>query len=216
MNIDRRLNLVVPIYDEEGKTVVAQAHSMPLSVEVVDRYAVILAQTYAQIFSRGLGIVGGPAIALRLLKDIATNDGLWDDPPGRPGAGVASGLVAEMRRLTNVVARQKDGSWAPVPLAVAAQTGAITAEDAAEVENAVAFFTVASAMLPRAQRKDLLEAALGILGAQVTSSTFTDLCASLRTSTATASSGEKSPAPAHAGPRHATATRDGKPASVPV
>jgi hypothetical protein len=216
MNIDRRLNLVVPIYDADGKNVIAQAHSVPLSVEIVDRHAVILAQTYAQIFSRGLGIVGGPAIALRLLKEIAVAGGKWDDAPGQPGSGVANGLVAEMRRLTNIAVKEKDGTWAALPLAVAVDRGTLSAEDAAEAENAIAFFTVASAMLPRAQRRDLLEAALGILGAQVTSSTFTDLCASLRTSTATGSSGEKSPAPVPAGPHRATATRDGKPASVPV
>ena len=215
MHIDRRLNLVVPIYSDDGKTVVAQVHSTPLSAEVVDRYAIILAQTYSQIFSRGLGIVGGPAIALRLLREIATNEGRWDDVPGQPGSGVASGLVEEMRRLTNVAVKQKDGTWANLPLAVASQQGAITAEDLAEVENAVAFFTVASAMLPRAQRKDLLEAALGVLGARVSSSSFTEHSASLRTSTETGSSGEKSPAPA-AAPRHANAVRDGKPASVPV
>jgi hypothetical protein len=215
MKIDRRLNLVVPVYGDDGKTVVAQVHSTPLSIEVVDRYFLILAQTYSQIFSRGLGIIGGPAVAMRMLREIATTEGQWENQPNATVAGVKSGLVEEMRRLTSVGVKQPDGSWNAVPLSVATSQGALSEEDVSEVENVIAFFTVASAMLPRAVRREMLDSALGLLGAQTSSSNTTEFFASLKTSTATGSSGEKSPAPASAGPGNATATRDGKPASVP-
>lgn len=205
--IDRRLRLVYPIYDETLKNMTAQVHSTPLSLDVVERHSIILSQTYNAIVTRGLGIVGGSTATLALIKEIATAEGRWDE--------VRIGLIEEIRRLTNVAVKQADGTWHQLPLAVAVQQGAIDPEDLVEVENVIAFFIVVSAKAPRSIRRDML-VPLEISGAQISLLNTTEFFASLRTSTATDSSGEKSHATAHAGPGRATATRDGKPSSVPA
>lgn len=232
MKIDKRLNLIVPVYgdpvpllDEKGKPVlgedkqprmmtpvIAHVHSVPLSEEVVDRHFMVLGQTYSAIFSRGLGIAGGPAIAMRLLKQIATETNVWEDRDGE--VGVKNGLVEEIRRLTTVIIPGKDG-WQQVPLQVAVDGGNISAEDRTEVENAIAFFIAASAVLNRAMRRPMLEAAAELWGAHVSSSTSTELASSLGTSTVTGSSGPKSPAPAPPAAAGASATVDGKPSLLP-
>jgi len=237
VKIDKRLNFVVPIYGDEQpllddkrqpvvkdgrpvmhEPVVAHVHSTPLSVELVDRYFMTLAQTYSAIFSRGLGIAGGPAIAMRLLRQIAMENNAWaDGPDGSPG--VERGLVEEVRRLTNVAALV-DGSWQQVPLKVAAQRGVIDDEDVSEVENAIVFFICISAVLNRSMRRPMLEAAAELWGAQITSSSCSELMSSLLRSRGTGNSGETSPAPGPAAPSRgggsANATLDGKPSSVPV
>lgn len=243
MRVDKRLHLVVPIYeDEEGGRIVAQVHSTPIAEEIVDRYFMVLGQTYSAIFSQGLGLASGPSHAMRVLRHIATERGVWNDDPKSGMVGVEKGLVEEMRRLTMVAVSVRDGDqpcgcqeadrasckrcggsgrvprfrWDQVPLQVAVDQGVLSRDDLTEVENAIAFFIVASATLPRAQRPAMLKAASDLWGAQVSSSSFTEWFSSLRTSTATASSGAKSPAPASGAPANANATVDGKPASVPV
>jgi len=212
MRIDKRLHLIVPVYaDEEGGDVVAYVHSTPIAEEVVDRYFMVLGQTYSTIFSQGLGLAGGPPHAMRVLRHVATERGIWFDDPKTQAIGVERGLVEEMRRLTMVSALGKDGKWEGIPLAVAVDRGVLSAEDKTEVENAIAFFIVASATLGRAQRPGMLRAAAGLWGAQISSSNFTEWMSSLKTSTATANSGEKSPAIANAKPAPATAPREGIP-----
>jgi hypothetical protein len=225
------LNLVVPVYgeevpklDAEGKPVmengepvveqpvIAYVHSTPLSAETVDRYFMILAQTFAAVFNNGLGIATGPAVAMRILRSLAQEQKVWEDGPGL--VGVKNGVVAEIERLT-MVSVPNGKEWSAVPLSVAIDRKFISEDDKTEVENAIVFFIVASATLARAQRKALITAAAGLWGAQTSplnSSEFTD---SLKTSTGTVSSGGTSPAPAPGAPGPANATVDGKPALVP-
>jgi hypothetical protein len=234
MRIDKRLNLVVPIYGEEipkldaaGKPVmengepvteqpvIAQVHATPLPSEVVDRYFMILAQTFSAIFSNGLGVLGGPAVAMKLLKSLSRDQKIWDDDPRTGLVGVKKGVVDEIERLTTV--NVPDGSgWTPVPLAIAVERNFISEEDKAEVENAIVFFIVGSATLARAQRKEMLTAAAGLWGARTSPLSSTEFTDSLKTSTGTVNSGEKSPAPAPSAPGPANAMVDGKPASLPV
>lgn len=217
MRIDKRLNLIVPIYsDEEGSDVTAYVHSTPLPEGVVDQYFMVLGQTYSAIFSQGLGLAGGPPHAMRVLRHIATERGVWNDDPATGQAGVQRGLIEEIRRLTNVAALDKDGRWDQLPLQVAVDRGVLSTDDRAEVENAIVFFIVASATLGRAQRPGMLRAAAELWGARISSSTFTELVSSLKTSTETANTGGTSPAPANAEPAHANATVAGKRRSVPV
>lgn len=192
MRIDKHLNLVVPVYDDDGKTVVAYAHSTPLAAEFVDRHFLLLAQTFAAVFNQGLGRAAGPAVAMRLLRQIAVNTKSWDNADGSQGD--AQALVAEIRRLTTVLV-PADGGWQQVPLEVAVDRKVLSAEDRAEVENAVVFFIASYATLPRNQRREMLEAAVELWGAQLTSSTATDFVSSLKTSTAAVNTGAKSPAP---------------------
>jgi hypothetical protein len=216
MRIDRKLNLVVPIYEDnsDDSPVIAYVHSTPLAEVVVDRYFMVLGQTYNAIFSQGLGFAAGPGHAMRVLRHIATERGVWEDQKDGT-TGVARGLVEEIRRLTNVAAIDKEGRWNALPLAVALNQGVISEDDKTEVENAIAFFIASCATLNRAQREGVLKAAGEIWGAQISYLGFTEFLNSLRTSTATGNSGEKSPADADAKPGHATAPTAGKRSSIP-
>ncbi len=212
MRIDKRLHLVIPVYSDDGE-IVAYVHSTPLDEEVVDRYFMVLAQTYAAIFSQGIGLAAGPSHALRILKFVATERGVWfDDSSGK--IGVERGLIEEIRRLTMVAALSKEAKWEQLPLQVAIDRGVLNNEDRSEVENAIVFFIVGCATIPRVSRQGLLGAAAELWGAQVTSSPFTEWLSSLKTSIATVSSGARSPAIAKEEPARANATVGGKPSRV--
>lgn len=213
--IDKKLNLIVPVYGEpeprieNGKPafdpetkkpiidepVIAWVHSTPIARDLFERYFRVIAGAWTMMMGGGMGITAGPACAALCLKDVAERQRAWEDDPATGTAGVRTGLLEEIRRLTNVIALT-DSGWQPIPLAIAVDQGRINEEDAREVENAIVFFIVASAMLNRAQRAPMVTVAADLWGAQVSSLTSTEWLASLRTSTGTASSGEKSPAPA--------------------
>ena len=213
LRIDRRLNLVIPVYEDDGAAIRAYVHSTPLAREHADLYFLILAQTFSQIWNQGLGAAAGPGVALKLLTKIAKDGGEWEDRKDGE-KGVKNGLIEEIRRLTMVVI--KDGSaWSPVPLQVAVDRKIINGDDQSEVENAIVFFIAVSATLNRVQRRGMIEAACGLWNAQTTSSNATEYAASLPTSIATVSSGESAPAIVDESSESANATVDGKPLSVP-
>lgn len=216
MRIDRRLYIVIPIYESgEDSPVLAYVHSMPLAEEVVDRYFMTLGRTYTTIFSSGLGLAAGPAHAMRVLRATAEANGEWFDDPKAGKTGVQTGVVEEVRRLT-MVAALHDGKWEQLPLAVAVDRGVLTAEDLREVENAIVFFIVSYATLDRKQRGPVLSGAAALWGAQISSLSFTEWVSSLKTSTATGNSGEKSPAAAKESSGPAPAPPAAKRSSVPI
>jgi hypothetical protein len=149
-----------------------------------------------------------------LLKKTAKDMNLWDRPDGAPGEGQL--LFENIRRLTTVAVPAAGGGWENVPLHVAVNRKFLSADDQHEVENAIVFFIVNSAMLPRQSRAETLEAAVGLWGARLSSSNSSDFTASLKKSKGTASSGETSPVPAPEERAGASATKDGKRSSVPV
>lgn len=234
MKIDRRLNLVVPIYgdplpktDEKGTAVkdgagkpvmvtpvVAHVHSAPISAEVAERYFVPLAQTFSGIFNLGLGVAAGPGVAAKLLRKLSVDGGVWEDDPRTGAVGVKNGLLEEIWRQTSVIAKIDNGGWTPVPLPTASARGLISAEDRAEVENAIVFFTAVSATLGRAQRTEMLEAACALWDARLSSLNSSEEAHSLPRSIAIASSGASAPATAPVPQPAANAARDGRPSSV--
>lgn len=211
MRIDKGLFLAIPIYDDdEGQTVHAWVHSTPLSREAVERHVRILGPVHSAIYSQGYGQVAGPAAAMMLLKKHAEDTGQIDGP-----AGVGA-LIAEIKRTTTVLVPGEPGqAWTPVPIDAAVQRSFITDDDRAEVENAIAFFICGSALLPRAMRRAMLDGGVGLWGAQISPLDSTAFAASLRTLSATANSGERSPASAPSAAVSANATVDGKPALLP-
>lgn len=220
MKIDRRLNLVVPLYEDtqDASPVIAYVHSVPLSMAVVDRWFIMLGKTYNAIMSEGFGMAAGPAHAARILRHLATANGVWTDSVGKEGSrevGVENGLLAEIRRLTNVLL-PADGKWKMVPWAVASEQKMISEEDVSEVENAIVFFIAAYATLNRGQREAIITKSAEVWGAQLTSLDITAFGSSLRTSTVIDNSGGTSPAPAKDDAGLANATVDGKRRSVPV
>jgi hypothetical protein len=180
MRINKPLNFVIPLYD--GDQPYCWVHSTPIRQETFERWHLLIAKTFASIYGEGLDYRVGPRVASLRLRGIAEAMGQWEGPQG-----AQAGLVAEIRRLTNVVDPSRPDV---VPWQVAVDQKMIDPSDVSEVENAVTFFTVASHMHRRHELKTVLEGAAGIWSAQVTSSNCTEFSASLRTSTAVESTGE--------------------------
>ena len=189
MKIDRRLNLVQPIETDTG---MIYLHSTPLSREVWENYFLVLSKTYAAILSEGLTVIGGPPVARMLLKRIAQNSGIWEGE-----AGVERGLLAEIRRLTNVVMPTASG-WQTVPYEQVLGQGSIDEDDLAVAEGAIVFFICVSAVQRGRQNREklmiLLNGVRAAWGAQNTSLDATGFAASLPTSTPDENSGAKKPA----------------------
>jgi len=183
MRVDRRLNIVVPVETAEGEVFV---HSTPISSDAFRRYYLLIAKTFAKIYNQGLGALAGPRVAAHLLRDAAIEQaGPLADEEAREAAGrEAEGLLAEIRRLSNVAAPTREG-WATIPYQEAIDRGAISKEDADDVENILVFFIVASAM-QRGEELDTVRKMTGQLyDARFTSQNYTAWVASLPTSTAT-------------------------------
>jgi hypothetical protein len=180
MKIDKKLNLVIPVtQDDDSKIYV---HSTPISSEVFDTFFLPIAKTFSAIYSEGLGIIAGPRVADKLLRKVSKDLGIWDGPDG-----VQMGLINEIHRNTLVLAAGKKG-WEMIPFDHAARD-ILSKDDVAEIEAALTFFTVASAMHRKSDQAEILGGAMKLWGAQIESLTSTEYMNSLRTSTAVASIG---------------------------
>lgn len=177
MRISPQLNLVVPVEQDDGT--VAYVHSTPLSREVFERYFIVISKTFAALYASGLGPIAGPRVAAMMLKKIATDAGEWDGP-----GGVEAGLVAEVRRLSNVVTPK-----GIIPMQEAVDQKFFSPRDQSEVENAVAFFIVASSMHRRSVLEATLEGLAALWGGSTTSLNSTEFAASLPTLTPAAPTG---------------------------
>lgn len=181
--IDKQLHLVIPIYDEDGETIRAYVHATAISADIFDKYFLVISKTFAALHNEGLGNVAGPRVADKMLRLVSEQLKMWDGD-----GGVKKGLIAEIHRLAVVLAPGEDG-WEATPFADAKKRKLIGEDDAAEVEGALVFFTCSSLMLVRTLRPVMLEGAASLWGAQISSLDSTAYLASLRTSTAAASTG---------------------------
>lgn len=181
MKLNRKLHVVIPVYDEDGATVSAYVHYTPISREVFEAHHVLLAKTFAYIHSEGLGAVAGPRIASLLMRKVAKAD--------RDEAGAAT-LMNEIRRLANALVKSPTG-WEAMPFQDVVDRNLFDDGDLSEVENALVFFTVDLAMLQRSVRQEMVAGAASLWGAQISQQSFTEFQASLRTSIVDASSGAR-------------------------
>lgn len=177
MRIDRKLNLVLPLERADGTIYV---HATPISREVFEASFLLVSKTFAEIYTQGLNSTVGPRVAAMLLAKIAAD-------MGAPEA--AAGLMNEIRRLANVIAPGPQG-WTTLPLQSALTEGLIGDDDAAEVENAIVFFTVASAIHRKAVLKPILQGAAELWGGQIESLNCTEYANGLSTSMPGANTGE--------------------------
>ncbi|HEY0181259.1 MAG TPA: hypothetical protein VGC09_00490 [Rhodopila sp.] len=181
MLIDRKLNLVVPIEREHGTIYV---HSTPIGREVFDSYFIILGMAHSQIFKRGMDFVGGPRLAAKMIEHVARQERAWEGP-----TGVENGLMAEIKRLTNVLMPSPQGSgWTMLPLDVVATMDVLTEDEYAETLGVICFFTLVSAMTLKKQRPSFLSMMTGFCQVQTTSLDCSEFVNSLPTSTGTGSS----------------------------
>jgi hypothetical protein len=185
MKINRRLNMVIPI-DNDGVTI--YVHSTPIDRSMFEAYFEPIARTFTSVYAGGYGTVSGPRVALMVLRKVSTQMGMWDGD-----GGVEKNLLVEIRRLTNVVTPSTTG-WTYMPWEQAVKDGLVDEDDVTEVENALVFFTLASAMHRKAELRQSLEPALSLWGARVELLKLTEFRDSLGTSTETVSTGEKSTA----------------------
>jgi hypothetical protein len=173
MKINKKLNLLVEVDTDDGTIFV---HSTPLAREVFERYFLIIGKTFASIISEGLSFVSGPRVAAMMLRKIAQDAGVWD---GRDG--INNGLMAEIRRLSNVVIPSASG-WVTMPFQDAIDKKEMDEEDIAEVEGLITFFICASAMSRKNEIAPILEK-MRLWGALTTLLNSTEYAASLPTST---------------------------------
>lgn len=183
MHIDRRLNLILTVEREDGSKV--YVHAAPISRESFDSFFLIMATAYGEIMGTSLRMLGN-RVAMKLIKKIAENQEILES--------VEKGLIAEIRRLANVVIATDKG-WETIPLQQAVTGNLIDEEEADEIENSIAFFTCFWHVTPKAQRAKALPGLANVWGARISSSDCTALVASLATSTETASTGPKPEAP---------------------
>lgn len=169
MKIDKKLNIVVEVETSEGTVFV---HSTPISRAVFEKYFLIIGKTFSAIISEGLSFVSGPRVAAMMLKKIAQDAGVWE---GRDG--IENGLMAEIRRLTNIIIPGPEG-WKTAPFQDAIDKKMIDEDDIGEVEGIITFFICASAMTRKTEILPILER-MRLWGALVTSLNCTEYGASL-------------------------------------
>ena len=178
MKIDRSLNLTQKLETDSGSVYV---HSAPISRIEWEEYFYVLSQTYASLFMGGLGVATGPTMASLMLRKVAKEQGVWAGD-----AGVETGLMGAIRRLTNVVVSTPEG-WQTLPYDVAVSRGILDEEAQAEVENAIVFFICVSSVLRGPKSRPKLLVTLGMMralwDAQTTPSDVTVFASSLTTST---------------------------------
>lgn len=179
--VNQTLNFVVTVFRDDGPNL--YVHQMPLPRAVFETYALVMAQAFSTIQSKGIGIVSAPRVAVAVLKDAATKAGCWETDAETGAPGVKDGLLTEMRRLSSACIFTPDNGWRTLPLVEAIKGGLVTPEEVDEVDQLMAFFIVASAMYRRHEIKGVLAFVAKMWDAQLTYSTPTEFSNSLPTST---------------------------------
>lgn len=182
MRLDKKLNLVIPIEDDERTIYV---HSMPISKQVFEANVFIISKTLSVLYEEGLTVFAGPRVAATMMKNIAVERGIWEGDNG-----VENVLMNEIRRLTNVVLPGESG-WTTVPFHDAIRDGLLDTETISEVEGQIVFFTCVSHMHLKKEVPGLLKGVNEIWESQNTASNCTEWMKSLLTSTPAANTGEK-------------------------
>lgn len=200
--IDSRLNLVIPVDTDRGTL---HVHATPIGTPTFEKHYKVLARTFTEIYAGGLGMMAGPRVAMLALRDTAAEMG------DKVAMAVQTDLIPEIHRRTMVVG---PGAADFTTFDDAVARNLINDEDRAEIDNALAFFTVNSAMHKRAVANEINESAGAIWGAQTSSLGAMEFAASLSKSTVPANTGVTSPPPA---PSSAPATESASsPMDIPL
>lgn len=181
MKIDKRLNLVVPVETESGTIYV---HSTPISRAIFERYIFIISKTLSVLYEEGLTVFAGPRVAATIMKNIATERGIWEGQDG-----VQNGLMNEIRRLTNVVSLGDQG-WKTSMFYDAAKSEILDEDAISEIEGHLVFFTCVSHMHKKTEVPALLGGMGEVWGTQTSSLNCMEWANSLPISTPAVSSGE--------------------------
>ena len=183
--IDRKLNIVIPVDLDDGSTV--HVHSEPVNREIFETYFDIMSKTFTQVYMGGYGHVTGPRVAKLLLRKLAVQSNSWEGPGG------VKDLIIEINRMTNVVFPGTSG-WTTLPYEDAVRQKLFSDDDQSEIENAIVFFILASAIHRKAELRPILDQAMPMWGGLVTLLNCTAFAASLPISTTVGSTGARAKA----------------------
>jgi len=188
--INRKLNIVLPIARQDRTTL--YVHATPVLTETFETYYMVLAKTWADFLQNGLDPRISPSVAMLTLKRIAKEtqraSGInwWDGPDG---VGGDRGLIAEITRLSNVIAKADGKGWGTLPLQQALDQGLVDEDEKREILNLLVFFTVVSHVVPKRDREGMIMVVGKIYDLATTSCSVTEYAASLKTSTIAGASG---------------------------
>lgn len=190
MQINDKLNLVLPLRRDAAGAISVYGYHTPISREVFVANFRMLSATKAELFAKGRTYAGevGPQIAGLLLRDEARRDAVRiGDIEEATNAFAAKAFFAELRRLTMVMAGSENG-WEPIPLDIALSKGLIDAEDWGEAESGLVFFTALFCLCPKAARAKMMEGLAERLGGSGTALPLSEYADFLRKLTQTANS----------------------------
>ena len=186
MQITSDLRLTFPIkWNDAGEPTVYAYHT-PISRQVFELNYRLIGGTLAMLQSKSVG-TNVVDVATLALKDIGRRDAReWGLPEGLSveDGGMAVPLLAELKRLTSIIAPTPEGSRS-IPVDKALQANLISAEDWEEAEAALVFFTAGFST----KRRNLASVAADLaspLGGSITSLLPMEWIASWPTSTAAA------------------------------
>jgi hypothetical protein len=189
MQINADLNLAFPVrWNDSGEPIVHAYHT-PISRAIFESNHRIIASTATVLFEGDLGLsaMGDAALALR---DAGRRDALkWPLPEGLKAedGGTAVALLAEIKRLTLILAPSASG-YDLLPVDQAIGRSVIDAEDWAEAESSIVFFTCSSSTARRRMRLSAATACASLFRGSITSSPPMEFAVSLRQSTPIATS----------------------------
>jgi hypothetical protein len=181
VTINKKLNLVIPI--EEDGNIKAWIHSSPISREVFESNYLLIVKTLSNLYGNGVGPVMSVRVAKLGLKDTAKEMNDQQD--------ISINLINEIHRLTMILMPNPMGKWESLPYDVVANRKLIDEDTLAEVENALVYFIVASAIHLKNELPTVYQGLFQIWNAQTTSSNVTDYMSSLPMLTPTENTGER-------------------------
>jgi hypothetical protein len=180
VSINKKLNLVIPL---DTGTVKIWIHSMPISREVFESNYMLLTKTLANLYANGVGSTFATRIAALSLKDVAKE--MSDE-----GQDISVNFIQEINRLTNVLMPGNNG-WQTIPFVEVKNKKLIDEQLLSEVENAIVYFTVASAIHLRSELSMVYQSLKSVWNAQTSLLNVTEFANSLQTSKTSENTGEK-------------------------
>jgi hypothetical protein len=182
VTINKKLNLVLPVTTNAGTKI--WVHSVPLSREVFESNYMLLVKVLANMYANGIGPAMAPRIAALVLRTTAKEMNNEED--------ISASLMQEIYRLTNfLLPTPNGGGWQTMPFIEAKNRKLVDEDNISEVENAIVYFIVASAVHLKSELPMAYGGLKSIWNAETTSSTVTEYGRSLKILTKDESTGEK-------------------------
>jgi hypothetical protein len=172
VTINKKLNLVIPLELDDNKKM--WVHSAPISREVFEASYMLFVKTLSNLYFNGIGPGMAPRVAALALKDMAKEIDNTTD--------LSMPVIQEIYRLTYVLMIDPaTNKWTTKPFLEIKMKNMLDEDVIREVENALVFFTVASAIHLKSELPSIMVGLSSIWEAQTTSLNAMDYCTSLMT-----------------------------------